>query len=59
MFEIVILLGSDWQCKVGVCLCVAFFVDDWCLKLMFCYVVIGYVKLVCVLVVPFLLMICV
>ena len=35
------------------CFCFAAFVDDWCLNLMRCYVVIGYVKFVCVFVLPF------
>ena len=35
----------------------AAFVDDWCLDLMFGYVVVGDVKLVCVFVLPFLLVV--
>ena len=27
--------------KVGVCICLAIYIDDWCLNLMFGYVVIG------------------
>ena len=43
-------------CKVVVCFCFAVVVDDWCLTLMFGYVLIGYGKLVCVFVLPLLLM---
>ena len=48
MFECDVRLGCDWLWKVDVCFCFAAFVGDWCLNLMRGYVVIGYVKLVCV-----------
>ena len=59
MFAFDVRLGCDWLWKVGVGFCFTPFVDDWCLMLMFGYVVKGYVKLVCVCVLPLLLMICV
>ena len=48
MFECYVHVCCGWLCNVGACLCVAVFVVDWCLNLMRGYVVIGYVKLVCV-----------
>ena len=47
-----VILFCEGLCKVGVCLCFAIVVDDLCLNLMFCYVGIGCVKLVCVFVQP-------
>ena len=35
LFEVDVRLCCDWLCKVGVCLCFATLVDDWCLNLMF------------------------
>ena len=56
MFESEFRLCCDWLCKVGA-YCFAVFVDDWCLNLMFGYVVLCYVNLLCVWDLPFLLMI--
>ena len=53
MFEFGVILFCDVLCKVGVCLCFAVVVDDLCLNLMLCYVVIGFVKVVCVFVQQF------
>ena len=50
------MLCCDWLCRV-VFFCFAVVVDDCCLDLVLDYVVVGYVKLVCVCVL--LLMICV
>ena len=54
MFEVDVRLCCDWLCKLG--MCISFFVDHRCLNLMSGYVVIVYVKLVCVIVLPFVMM---
>ena len=57
MFAFDVRLGCDWLWKVGVGFCFTPFVDDWCLMLMFGYVVVRYGTSMCVFVLPFLLMI--
>ena len=48
MLDFDAMLCCEWLCKIGVCFCVAVFVDEWCLKLMSgYYVVVGYAKFVC------------
>ena len=59
MLDFDAMLCCEWLCKIGVCFCVAVFVDEWCLKLMSGYYVDGFVKLVCVFVLALLLVICV
>ena len=56
VYAIDVTLCCDLLSLVCVCFCFAVFVDDWCLTLMFGYVLIGYGKLVCVFVLPLLLM---
>ena len=48
MLYVDVRLCCDCLCIVGACFCLAVVVEDWCLSLRFCYVVVGYVKLVCV-----------
>ena len=53
MFAFDVRLGCDWLWKVGVGFCCAPFVDDWCLMLMFGYVVVRYGMSMCVFVLPY------
>ena len=57
MFEVDVRLCCDWLLKADVCYCFAVRDDACCLYLMLGYVVSGYVKFVCVLCLPFSLMI--